>query len=233
MSRGHAPDALLEKQKNLKNNATSCCFPLTVHTLCNTNRRKEGSGGGGKRAEEGGYRMQTIFLFLCHLQPLPPIPGQLLWKLHQPCSNKDKDGVRECGKMEARRSCITICSMWCSTASLFLVPHGKEMDFYHQRTKSACANCDQHCLIVYLWCCCTSTWRNTSSCFIKYASRRRRCIMSWQPWVKSSHSPLSLEKGSEIHHFQLAWKEIMASANPPNTAAKSLRFCSKRGKEHI
>lgn len=51
--------------------------------------------------------MQTIFLFLCHPQPLPPIPGQLLWKLHQPRGNEDKDGVRECGKMEARRSCIT------------------------------------------------------------------------------------------------------------------------------
>lgn len=68
--------------------------------------------------------MKTIFLFLCHLQPLPPIPGQLLWKLHQPRSNKDKDGVRECGKMEARQSCITNLQsdiqQICSTISAFL-----------------------------------------------------------------------------------------------------------------
>lgn len=100
----YAPGALLEKWKNLDNNDTSWCFPLTVHTLCVTHKQKE--EGGGKRLR-GAYRMQTIFLFLCHFQPLPPIPGQLLWKLHQPCSNKDKDGVRECGKMEARWSCTT------------------------------------------------------------------------------------------------------------------------------
>lgn len=46
--------------------------------------------------------MQTIFLYQFQLQsPQPPILGWLLWKLPQPNSSKDKDGVRECKIMEA------------------------------------------------------------------------------------------------------------------------------------
>lgn len=48
--------------------------------------------------------MQTIFLFLSRLQlqsPYPQFPGWLLWKLLQPKSWNNKDGLRERETLEA------------------------------------------------------------------------------------------------------------------------------------
>lgn len=55
-----------------------------------------------KERELGGLsNADHLSLPATALKPLPPIRGWLLWKLPQPHSGKDKDGVRECGLTEA------------------------------------------------------------------------------------------------------------------------------------